>query len=294
MSTDLDNAPTLRGRSITTLTPVSEPRIAHRGCYTSGSRALAAPDAATLPRIKVVTGAVTSLPTASNDAPASPRRWQGLYALKPWYTRRLTPVVDFAVARQISPDAFTVAGVLAAGLAGAAVALGWWPLAALFLALRLAGANLDGAVARARGVSRPWGFVVNEIGDRASDLLTFAGLAVWAARQRGPGLHWLSWPVIMVLVAALAATLPTFASLAAAGAGAQRRNGGPLGKTERCLFVVLATAFPIILPVVSTQIVNGSLITAALRLRAAHRELAAKRNEQPAETAQKLVGVLAS
>jgi CDP-diacylglycerol--glycerol-3-phosphate 3-phosphatidyltransferase len=294
VSTDLDNAPTLRGRSITTLTPVSEPRIAHRGCYTSGSRALAAPDAATLPRIKVVTGAVTSLPTASNDAPASPRRWQGLYALKPWYTRRLTPVVDFAVARQISPDAFTVAGVLAAGLAGAAVALGWWPLAALFLALRLAGANLDGAVARARGVSRPWGFVVNEIGDRASDLLTFAGLAVWAARQRGPGLHWLSWPVIMVLVAALAATLPTFASLAAAGAGAQRRNGGPLGKTERCLFVVLATAFPIILPVVSTQIVNGSLITAALRLRAAHRELVAKRNEQPAETAQKLVGVLAS
>jgi CDP-diacylglycerol---glycerol-3-phosphate 3-phosphatidyltransferase len=295
VSTDLDNAPTLRGRSISTLTPVSEPRIAHRGCYTSGWRALAAPDTATLPsRIKVVTGAVTSLPTASNDAPASPRRWQGLYALKPWYTRRLTPVVNFAVARRISPDVFTVAGVLAAGLAGAAVALGWWPLAALFLALRLAGANLDGAVARTGGVSRPWGFVVNEIGDRASDLLTFAGLAVWAARQRGPGLHWLSWPVIMVLVAALAATLPTFASLAAAGAGAARRNGGPLGKTERCLFVVLATAFPIILPVVSTQIVNGSLITAALRLRAAHRELAAKRNEQPAETAQKLVAVLAS
>ena len=128
----------------------------------------------------------------------------------------------------MSPDVFTAAGVLAAGAAGAAVALGWWPLAALFLAMRLAGANLDGAVARARGVSRPWGFVVNEIGDRASDLLAFAGLAVWAARQHGPGLHWLSWPVLQVLLAALAATLPTFASLAAAAAGATRRNGGPL------------------------------------------------------------------
>ncbi|WP_244897751.1 CDP-alcohol phosphatidyltransferase family protein [Mycobacterium alsense] len=206
--------------------------------------------------------------------PAATPRWQGLYALKPWYTRRLTPIVDVAVVRGISPDLFTAGGVLAAGAAGAAVALGWWPLAALFLALRLAGANLDGAVARARAVSRPWGFVVNEIGDRASDLLTFAGLAVWAARQRGPGLHWQSWPVIMVLVAALAATLPTFASLAAAAAGATRRNGGPLGKTERCLFVVAATAFPVILPVVATQLVNGSLITAALRLRAARRELA--------------------
>jgi CDP-diacylglycerol--glycerol-3-phosphate 3-phosphatidyltransferase len=293
VGTDLDNTSTIRLRSISTLTPVSEPRIARRGCYTSGSRAI---DATTLPRVKTVTAAVTPLPTAPGSAPAGPRKWLGLYALKPWYTRRLTPIVNIAVARRISPDVFTGVGVVAAGLAGAAVALGWWPLAALFLALRLAGANLDGAVARARGVSRPWGFVVNEVGDRASDLLTFAGLAVWAARQRGPGLHFLSWPVIMVLVAALAATLPTFASLAAAGAGAQRRNGGPLGKTERCLFVMLATVFPVILPVVCTQMVNGSLITAALRLRAAHRELVAKRqNEQPAEAVtEKLVRVLAS
>ena len=293
VSTDLDNAATLRLQSISMLTPLSEPRIAHRGRYASGSRALATSDTTTLPRLKVVTAPVP-LPTPSNSAPA-PRKWLGLYALKPWYTRRLTPIVNIAVARRISPDVFTAAGVVAAGAAGVAVALGWWPLAALFLALRLAGANLDGAVARARGVSRPWGFVVNEIGDRASDLLTFAGLAVWAAQQRGPGLHFLSWPVIMVLVAALAATLPTFASLAAAGAGASRRNGGPLGKTERCLFVALATAFPVILPVVATQIVNGSLITAALRLRAAHRELVAKRqDEQPGEATEKLVGVLAS
>ncbi len=281
MSTDLDNAPTLRTRSIGALTPTSEPRIAHRGCYTTGSRALAATDTATLPRVRVVGGAVVPLPAASVE-PAS-RKWQGLYALKPWYTRRLTPIVNVAVARRISPDVFTAAGVVAAGAAGVTVALGWWPLAALFLALRLAGANLDGAVARARGVSRPWGFVVNEIGDRASDVLAFAGLTVWAARQRGPGLHWLSWPVLMVLVAALAATLPTFASLAAAAAGAQRRNGGPLGKTERCLFVLLGTAFPVILPVVCTQLVNGSLITATLRLRAARRELAAMREgEVPA------------
>jgi CDP-diacylglycerol---glycerol-3-phosphate 3-phosphatidyltransferase len=203
----------------------------------------------------------------------------GLYMLKPWYTKRLTPIVNAAVTHRLSPDVFTAAGVVAAGAAGVAVALGCWPLAALFLAMRLAGANLDGAVARARGVSRPWGFVVNEIGDRASDLLAFAGLAVWAARQNGPGLDWLSWPVIQVLIAALAATLPTFASLAAAAAGAERRNGGPLGKTERCVFVVLATAFPVIMPVLLMQIVNGSLLTTVLRLRAARRELALQRNE---------------
>jgi CDP-diacylglycerol--glycerol-3-phosphate 3-phosphatidyltransferase len=204
----------------------------------------------------------------------------GLYALKPWYTRRLTPILNTAVAHNVSPDVFTAAGVVAAGAAGVTIALGWWPLAALFLALRLAGANLDGAVARARGVSRPWGFVVNEIGDRASDLMTFAGLAVFAARLHGPGFHWLSWSVLQVLAAALAATLPTFASLAAAAAGATRRNGGPLGKTERCLFIVLATAIPFIMPVLLTQLVNGSILTTVLRLRAARRELAEKREQE--------------
>lgn len=288
VSATRDSALTLHKPSLYTLAS-----SAARGCYTTGSRALAATDTPALSRIRAVS-AVAPFPTAS----PAPRKWLGLYAFKPWYTRRLTPIVNAAVAHQISPDVFTVAGVAAAGAAGVAVALGWWPLAALFLALRLAGANLDGAVARARGVSRPWGFVVNEIGDRASDLLTFAGLAVWAARQHGPGLHFLSWPVLMVMAAALAATLPTFASLAAAGAGAERRNGGPLGKTERCLFVLVATAFPVILPVVCTQLVNGSLITTVLRLRAARRELASRQpHEATAMTdtaAEPMAEVLAS
>lgn len=196
-----------------------------------------------------------------------------LYALKPWYTRRLAGIVDFAVARAISPDVFTAFGVLAAALAGVVVAAGWWPLALVFLALRLAGANLDGAVARARAVARPWGVVLNEVGDRTSDVLAFAGLAVWAARQPGPELRWLAWPVLWVIVAALAATLPTFAALSAAAAGAQRRNGGPVGKTERCLAIVVATAAPVTLPYVCAVIVVGSVVTAAWRLTLTHREL---------------------
>ena len=41
--------------------------------------------------------------------------------------------------------------------------------------------------------------------------------------------------------------------------------------------MVLATAFPVIMPVILTQLVNGSLLTTVLRLRAAHRELAAQK-----------------
>ena len=192
---------------------------------------------------------------------------QGLYALKPWYTRRLDGVVRGAVARGLSPDVFTGVGLLGGALAGMSLALGWWWAALPLLALRLAGANLDGAVARARGVARPWGFVLNEVGDRVSDLLMWAGLAWFAAGRSAPELAW-------VLVAAVAATLPTFASLAAAGAGGTRRNGGPLGKTERCALAVLGCAIPSWLVAVSAVVVVGSVLTAALRLRAAHAELA--------------------
>src|SRR6187551_3646091 len=132
---------------------------------------------------------------------------RGLYALKPWYTQQLDGIVRWAVRRSVSPDVFTWLGVLSAAVAGVAIAAGWWPLVLVLLAGRLAGANLDGAVARARGVSRPWGFVVNELGDRAGDLLMFAGLAVLIGRlQGGAGL-------VLVLVAAVVATLPTFVSL---------------------------------------------------------------------------------
>ncbi|HXO53950.1 MAG TPA: CDP-alcohol phosphatidyltransferase family protein, partial [Mycobacterium sp.] len=68
------------------------------------------------------------------------------------------------------------------------------------------------------------------------------------------------------------------------------------GKTERCLFIALATAFPVIMPVVLTQLVNGSLITTVLRLRAARRELMAQPQDEVTQLAvvrQPLTGVAA-
>ncbi|MDQ0375606.1 CDP-alcohol phosphatidyltransferase family protein [Cellulomonas humilata] len=193
---------------------------------------------------------------------------RGLYALKPWYTRRLDGVVRWAVDRDVSPDVFTWLGVASAALAAVAIAVGAWPLVLVLLAGRLAGANLDGAVARARGVSRPWGFVVNELGDRAGDLLMFAGLAVLLGRlQGGAGL-------VFVLVAAVVATLPTFVSLAGAGAGATRINGGPFGKTERCLVVVVLAAAPGLSPILLPVMIGLSLVTVATRLRELRRVLA--------------------
>ncbi|MGW9676646.1 CDP-alcohol phosphatidyltransferase family protein [Streptomyces koyangensis] len=179
----------------------------------------------------------------------------GLYALKPWYADRLSGVRGALARRRISPDALTAAGIAAAAAAGVALALLPAGLAAapvaLLLAARLACANLDGALARDTGRVTRRGALLNEAGDRAADLLVIA--AFWPV---APG--WL------VALAACAATLPSWVSLAGAAAGAPRLNGGPAGKTERCLLAVVAAATGWYAPVLAV-IAAGSAATALLR-----------------------------
>ncbi|MEV7195191.1 CDP-alcohol phosphatidyltransferase family protein [Streptomyces sp. NPDC093510] len=188
----------------------------------------------------------------------------GLYALKPWYADRLSGVRASLVRREVSPDTLTLAGVVCA--AGAAVALAALPsgysapLVAVLLAARLAFANLDGALARDTGRTTRRGALLNELGDRAADLIVLAGFLPLA-------------PLWLVATAGLAATLPSWVSLAGAAAGARRLNGGPVGKTERCALVVLAAASGWTTPTLMA-LTAGSAATAALRLLHLWRDLA--------------------
>ncbi|MFD6432256.1 CDP-alcohol phosphatidyltransferase family protein [Streptomyces venezuelae] len=191
----------------------------------------------------------------------------GLYALKPWYADKLSGVRAALVRREVSPDTLTLAGVAcAAGAALALVALPFGyaaPPVALLLAARLAFANLDGALARDTGRTTRRGALLNELGDRAADLIVLAGFLPLA-------------PLWLVATAALAATLPSWVSLAGAAAGAGRLNGGPVGKTERCALVVVAAASGWAVPVLAV-LAAGSALTAALRLARLWRELGGAR-----------------
>jgi len=128
------------------------------------------------------------------------------------------------------------------------------PTAALLVAALVAGrlgcANMDGTLARRR-TPREFGAVVNELGDRIADLALLAGLCT----------H-LGWAAGAVM---LAATLPSWASLAVASTGGPRSNSGPMGKTERCALLVIATATGWFAPI-AVVVVIGSVITAAVRL----------------------------
>jgi CDP-diacylglycerol---glycerol-3-phosphate 3-phosphatidyltransferase len=181
----------------------------------------------------------------------------GLYSLKPWYAGRLAPVRRKLVAADVPPAVITVAGIFFGGAAGAALALlRPGPVAGLtvgaLLALRLAGANLDGGVARDGNRATPFGSVLNELGDRVAELAALAGCLAFAA----PGL---------VLAAAFAATLPSWVALAGAAAGLGRIQGGPVGKTERCLLLALLAGTGLSIAFLAV-LAAGSALTAIVRL----------------------------
>jgi CDP-diacylglycerol--glycerol-3-phosphate 3-phosphatidyltransferase len=196
----------------------------------------------------------------------------GLYAAKAWYTRRLGVFIGMATRRGVSPDWFTAGGIVAGIGAGAALASsGLWPgspwVAGVLIAARLGFANLDGAVARARGVSRPFGFILNEIGDRAGDAAIMLGLVVLCSRV-SMGL------TLAMAAAAVLASMTTTVSISAAAVGQPRANGGPLGKTERCALAAVcgltmayapAGAVAPVLWGVAVLLIVGGLVTSGLR-----------------------------
>jgi CDP-diacylglycerol--glycerol-3-phosphate 3-phosphatidyltransferase len=191
---------------------------------------------------------------------------RGLYALKPWYADRLAGVRRGLAERGVTPGAVTAAGVGFGALAGLALATVRNPaiaavLVAALLALRLAAANLDGSLARETGTSTRWGAVVNELGDRAAELAALAGCFALA-------------PPWVVLLAMLAASAPSWVALAGAATGANRINGGPVGKTERCLLLVVLAAAPGYAGVLLAVLGVGSALTAVVRLRTLHQALA--------------------
>jgi len=200
-----------------------------------------------------------------------------LYSLKNWFTGLLAPVLKVAIRLGISPDFFTVVGVAGAALAAFGVLQYSALLVALGCIVRLAGANLDGALARARGKDSPHGFLKNEIGDRLADFTMLGSFALLPIVDSDPAL------LQLVVFAVVVSSLPTMISLLGYAKGAPRLNGGPVGKTERCLIVVL-TVFSLqlyadgatVLRFAMWVLIIGAIATAFLRRRTIAGILASK------------------
>jgi CDP-diacylglycerol--glycerol-3-phosphate 3-phosphatidyltransferase len=127
----------------------------------------------------------------------------------------------------VSPDALTVAAI-PVGLAGAACLLLSPTLPGLLLAIPLLAALrlvlnlLDGAVARRTGRIHPRGELLNELGDRLTDIAFLAPVAFLPGAHQG-----------IVLLGVVGAIFASVAGLAPRAAGGERIYRGVLSKPGR-------------------------------------------------------------
>jgi phosphatidylglycerophosphate synthase len=187
-------------------------------------------------------------------------------------------IADWLAARQVSPNAISVAGLFCGALAGVAFALtvdapglAWllWLVGALLVQLRLAANMFDGMVAIARGVASPVGELYNEIPDRLSDSAVLIGLGVAAG----------DWA--LGALAALTSMATAYVRAVGKAAGAPSDFGGPMAKQQRMALATVVALWLALAPSLWQQqlppdrllrallllIIVGTGLTAGRRLR---------------------------
>ena len=180
------------------------------------------------------------------------------------------PTAAWLVRRGVHPDAVTIVGTVAS----TASALLLIPTGHLFAAALVVAAFalldvLDGAMARARGVTSPFGGVLDSVGDRLVDGAVFAGITWWAFGQDRPLLAGLA------LACLITGQLISYIKARAEAAGL-RADGGLVERAERLILGLAGVGLtglgvPYALDVALWLLTVGSVITVGQRVAAVWR-----------------------
>ena len=147
-------------------------------------------------------------------------------------------------ARNVSPNAISVAGMFACIVAGVALALTsvssdriLWLIAAAGAQLRLTANMLDGMVALASDRASKLGELYNEIPDRVSDAAVFIGA----------GFAW-GGNVTLGYIATILAIFTAYVRAAGKIAGAPNEFCGPMAKQHRMLVITVICLYSAVIP----------------------------------------------
>ncbi len=185
---------------------------------------------------------------------------------RPQIARVLEPLGQRLARTGLSPDVITVVGTLGV----TAGALAFYPVGRLFwgtiaITLFVFSDMLDGLLARARGVSSPWGAFLDSSSDRVGDAAIFGGLVLWFA---GGG-HSMTMVAVTLYCLAAGATI-SYVKARAEGLGFTC-NVGIAERGERLVIVLAAAGLsglgvPYLLPAALWLLAALTTITVIQRL----------------------------
>jgi phosphatidylglycerophosphate synthase len=145
-----------------------------------------------------------------------------------------SPVIRAGVALRIHPDVFTWSSLLFHFLAAWLLAGGHFAVGGWALVLGSFCDAIDGAVARARGLSSDAGEVLDAAIDRWAEMAAFFGLA-WYYRE-------LWWGFLLAVAACAGAVMVSYSRAKAEGFGVDAK-GGLMQRHERAVWLCVAAVF---------------------------------------------------
>ena len=184
--------------------------------------------------------------------------------IRDFYDHKMRPVGDWLARSGLNPDVISVTGIGLQVVVAVAILRGNLFLAGLVAILGGVADSLDGAVAKARGITSPFGALLDSTLDRLSDALLFAPLGwLYAFPPGGSGAGG-SWVTALALVALVASFLVSYVKARAEGLGFSC-NVGIVERAERLILVVAGLLFDVV-PLMLAILAILSIITFLQRL----------------------------
>lgn len=154
-----------------------------------------------------------------------------VYDLKPKFQQMLTPLLDFLVKRQFTPNIITLIALAGSFLVGIIIWLTrgnpvWLLILPVWLFLRMALNAIDGMMARKYNMGTALGCILNELGDVLSDLALYLPLGLVVTESFS-----------MVLLFSIGAVLTEFCGVLGYALAVKRHYEGPMGKSDRAFLV---------------------------------------------------------
>ncbi|WP_083401277.1 MULTISPECIES: phosphatidylinositol phosphate synthase [Pseudofrankia] len=185
---------------------------------------------------------------------------------RPQINRLLEPFSRWAARTSLSPDLVTIIGTV--GVVGGALGFftrGVFFLGTLVITLFVFSDLIDGAIARARGISSKWGAFLDSTSDRIGDGAVFGSLVIWYAGDGD------SLPLAgAALISLVAAAVTSYVKARAESLGFTC-NVGLAERGERLLLLLVAAGLyglgvPYLLPVALWVLAVATVITVVQRI----------------------------
>jgi len=190
------------------------------------------------------------------------------------WDKGMRPVGSFIGRSGVTPNQITLLGVVVQAFVSYLIVQDRLPEAGFVLIAAALLDTVDGAVAKARGLTSKFGAFLDSTMDRLSDALVFLPIAWLYLAQPTTERADQQWVAAVALVALVLSFLVSYARARAEGLGFEC-NVGLIERAERLIIMIVALVLNDLLPAALVVLALASLVTLVQRMVHVHKQAGA-------------------